>query len=98
MLHSNTARFNGEDAARTSRTARVSSTVSMTMMGVEESIRTFRRSRTSAMRMSETAHTYVKSLGPVGEDVSSQTEGMNQHGKRLGEVLRLRQKNAGQLF
>jgi hypothetical protein len=46
MLHSNVAKFSAEHATRTRRTARVSSTVSITTMGVEESIRTFRRSST----------------------------------------------------
>ena len=49
IVHSKTARFSGEAAARTNRTARISSTVSMTMIGVEESINIFSRSRTSGM-------------------------------------------------
>src|SRR5215469_10464693 len=49
MLHSNTAKFKSAAASRTRRTARTSSAVSITTMGVEESIRILRRSRTSAM-------------------------------------------------
>jgi hypothetical protein len=49
ILHSKVVRFKAEQATRTSRTARVSSTVSITTMGVEESIRTFRRPRTLAI-------------------------------------------------
>src|SRR6202008_4947129 len=51
MVHSKTARFNDEQAARTMRTARASSTVSITTMGVEESMSTFRRSRTLSIRL-----------------------------------------------
>ena len=42
MLHSNVARFSDAQARRTKRTARTSSTVSITTMGAEESINTFR--------------------------------------------------------
>src|SRR5215467_5394146 len=43
ILHSNVAMFNSEQAQRTRLTARISSDVSITTMGVEELIRTFRR-------------------------------------------------------
>ena len=43
MLHSKAARLKDAQATRTSRTARISSTVSITTMGVEESIRIFSR-------------------------------------------------------
>ena len=46
IVHSNAARFSAEQAARTMRTARTSSTVSITTMDVEESMRTLRRSST----------------------------------------------------
>jgi hypothetical protein len=49
IVHSKTAIFNSAHAARTRFTARISSTVSITMMGVEELIRTFRRSKVSAI-------------------------------------------------
>src|SRR6185312_2675303 len=49
MLHSKTARFSAVQAAQTERTARISSTVSTTTIGVEESIRIFSRSVMSAM-------------------------------------------------
>src|SRR5437016_14548431 len=51
IVHSNAARFSAEQAARAMRTARVSSTVSITTMGVEESMSTFRRSRTLSIRL-----------------------------------------------
>ena len=51
MLHSKVARFSEEQAARTSRTALVSSTVSITTMGVEELSRIFRRSSASAIKV-----------------------------------------------
>ena len=44
MVHSKTARLRSEQALRTRVSARTSSTVSMTTIGVEELIRTFRRS------------------------------------------------------
>jgi len=44
MVHSKTAMLKSEHAARTSISARTSSTVSMTTMGVEELMRTFSRS------------------------------------------------------
>jgi hypothetical protein len=50
MLHSKVARFNDEHAALTRRTARISSTVSITTMGVEELSKIFRRSRASGIR------------------------------------------------
>jgi hypothetical protein len=53
MLHSKVARFRDEQAARTRRTARISSTVSITTMGVEELSRIFRRSRVSTMRFDQ---------------------------------------------
>ena len=49
MLHSKVARFSDEQAARTSRTARISSAVSITTMGVDELSRIFRRSRVSGI-------------------------------------------------
>ncbi len=49
MLHSNVAMFSSEQAARTMLTARISSDVSITTMGVEELMRTFRRSRPSVI-------------------------------------------------
>ena len=48
-LHSKVARFSAAQALRTMRTARISSTVSITTMGVEESISTLRRCRASAV-------------------------------------------------
>jgi hypothetical protein len=48
-LHSKVARLSAAQALRTMRTARISSTVSITMMGVEESINVFRRCNASAM-------------------------------------------------
>ena len=51
MLHSKVARLNDEHAARTRRTARISSAVSMTTMGVEELSRILRRSRASGIRL-----------------------------------------------
>jgi hypothetical protein len=48
-LHSKVARFSAAQAVRTIRTARISSTVSITMMGVEESISVFRRCKASAI-------------------------------------------------
>ena len=44
MVHSKVARLRSVQAMRTMRTARSSSIVSMTTMGVEELMRTFRRS------------------------------------------------------
>ena len=49
MLHSNVAMFSSEQAERTMVTARISSDVSITMMGVEELISTFRRSSASVI-------------------------------------------------
>ncbi len=49
ILHSNVAMFNSEQAVRTMSTARISSDVSITTMGVEELIRTFSRSSVSLM-------------------------------------------------
>ena len=49
ILHSNTAIFNSAEAARARPTARISSTVSMTTMGVEELIRILSRSRVPGM-------------------------------------------------
>src|SRR6185437_1246802 len=49
MLHSKTARCNAAQADLMERTARTSSTVSITTIGVEESIRIFSRSVMSAM-------------------------------------------------
>src|SRR5438270_9087955 len=49
IVHSNVAMFNSEQAARTRLTARISSDVSITMMGVEELISTLSRSSPSAI-------------------------------------------------
>ena len=43
MLYSKVARLSDAHATRTNRTARTSSTVSITTIGAEESIRTFQR-------------------------------------------------------
>ena len=47
MLHSNVAMLSSEHAARTRLTARISSDVSITTMGVEELMSTLRRLRPS---------------------------------------------------
>ncbi len=49
MLHSNTARLSDAQAARTMRTARTSSTVSIAIMGVEESIKILSRCNASSV-------------------------------------------------
>src|SRR5579864_7118110 len=49
MLHSKVAMFSSAQAERTMFTARTSSEVSITTIGVEELIKTFRRSRPSLM-------------------------------------------------
>jgi len=48
MLHSKVARFKDAHAKRTNRTARTSSTVSITTIGADESINTFRVPSASA--------------------------------------------------
>jgi hypothetical protein len=52
IVHSNVAIFRSEQAERTILTARISSEVSITMIGVEELIRIFRRSSPSAKEFS----------------------------------------------
>jgi hypothetical protein len=59
MLHSKTAKFSAAQAALTERTARISSTVSITTMGVEESIRIFSRSAMSLIQID-----WIFSAGP----------------------------------
>src|SRR5260370_13876488 len=50
MLHSKVGMFSSAQAERTMFTARTSSEVSITTIGVEELIKTFRRSRPSLIR------------------------------------------------
>ena len=56
MLHSKVAILSWVQAARTMLTARISSDVSITMMGVEELMRTFRRSSLSVMSFKPFRH------------------------------------------
>src|SRR5579864_6713218 len=60
MLHSNVAMFSSPQALRTIETACTSSDVSITTMGVEELINTFRRSSPSVMESQVLFHSPIR--------------------------------------
>src|SRR5215469_5502111 len=87
IVHSNTAKCKGAAASRTRRTARISSEVSITTMGVEESIRMVRRSRTSVTGMK------IPYCGAVEDSFSKKTATRNQRGNYARRVDGLPQQS-----
>ena len=80
MVHSKVAMFRSEQAVRTMLTACVSSDVSITMMGVEELMSTFRRSSPSVI--------FLVPNGGAGQPTEGSRSSIPRSGFAAQEILR----------